>query len=177
MRDASLTYRLLRLVNSPLYATYQELRSIESALIILGDNTLRRVISLAVLSEMNGGQPTEILRMALMRARFCELAAGECRMDAAEQYLLGMLSLVPAMLGVPMEEVTPSLPFRREVCAALEGAENRERCLLTWLEWHERGNWAESDKIVQSNGLSRERLMRCYADGVVWAETALKSGA
>ena len=177
MRDASLTYRLLRLVNSPLYTTYQELRSIESALIILGDNTLRRVISLAVLSEMNGGQPTEILRMALMRARFCELAAGECRMDAAEQYLLGMLSLVPAMLGVPMEEVTPSLPFRGEICAALEGAANHERCLLTWLEWHERGNWAECDTIVHANGLSREKLMRCYADGVVWAETALKSGA
>jgi len=175
MRDASLTYRLLRLVNSPLYHTQQELRSIESALIILGDNTLRRVISVAVLSEMNGGQSTEVLRMALMRARFCELAAGECKMDASEQYLLGMLSLVPAMLGIPMEEVTPSMPLRNEIRAALLGKANPQRSLLAWLESHERGDWAPCDQIAQTVRLNREQLMRCYADAVVWAETALSS--
>jgi len=175
MRDASLTYRLLRLVNSPLYTTRQELRSIESAIIILGDDTLRRVISLAVLSEMNGGQPTEVLQMTLMRARFCELAAGECKMDAAEQYLLGMMSLVPAMLGLPMENVTPSLPLRREICEALQGTENPERSLLSWLESHERGDWTACDLTVQANGLNKEQLMNCYTDAVVWAEAALRS--
>jgi EAL and modified HD-GYP domain-containing signal transduction protein len=175
MRDASLTYRLLRLVNSPLYHTQQELRSIESALIILGDNILRRVISVAVLSEMNGGQSNEVLRMALMRARFCELAAGECKMDASEQYLVGMLSLVPAMLGLPMEDITPSMPLRNEIRDALLGKANPQRRLLSWLECHERGDWAPCDRIVQAIGSSREQLMRCYADAVVWAETALRS--
>ncbi len=175
MRDASLTYRLLRLVNSPLYHTAQELRSIESALIILGDSILRRVISVAVLSEMNGGQSNEVLRMALMRARFCELAAGECKMDASEQYLVGMLSLVPAMLGLPMEDITPSMPLRNEIRDALLGKANPQRRLLWWLECHERGDWAPCDRIVQAIGLSREQLMRCYADAVVWAETALRS--
>ena len=175
LRDASLTYRLLRLVNSPLYAIHQELHSIETAILILGDETIRRVISLAVLSEMNSGQPTEVLRMALMRARFCELAARECRMDAAEQYLLGMMSLVPAMLGLAMEEITPSLPFRREICDALQGISNPERNLLAWLEWHERGNWAECDQIVRTNGQNRETMMRCYADAAVWAEAALRA--
>ena len=175
MRDASLTYRLLRLVNSALYHTQQELRSIESALIILGDNTLRRVISVAVLSEMNGGQFTEVLRMALMRARFCELAAGECKMDGSEQYLLGMLSLVPAMLGLPMEDIAPSMPLRNEIREALLGKANIQRSLLTWLECHERGDWAPCDQIVQAIGLNREQLMRCYADAVVWAEAALRS--
>jgi len=174
-RDASLTYRLLRLVNSPLYAIHQELRSIESALIILGDDTIRRVISLAVLSEMNGGQPTEVLRIALLRARFCELAASESKMDPAEQYLLGMLSLVPAMLSVPMEEIIPTLPFRKEICEALQGTANHERSLIAWLESHERGDWEDCDRTVQAHGLNREKLMRCYADGVVWAETAMRS--
>jgi EAL and modified HD-GYP domain-containing signal transduction protein len=151
------------------------LRSIESALIILGDNTLRRVISVAVLSEMNGGQFTEVLRMALMRARFCELAAGECKMDGSEQYLLGMLSLVPAMLGLPMEDIAPSMPLRNEIREALLGKANIQRSLLTWLECHERGDWAPCDQIVQAIGLNREQLMRCYADAVVWAEAALRS--
>ena len=175
VRDASLTYRLLRLVNSPRYAMKQELRSIETAIIILGDDTLRSVISQAVLSEMNGSRPTEVLHMALMRGRFCELAARACKMDAAEQYLMGMLSLVPAMLGVSMEEITPSLPFRSEICDALNGKSNSERTLLAWLELHERGDWASCDRIVDTNHLSRETLMQCYADGAVWARDALGS--
>ncbi|MGD0628963.1 MAG: HDOD domain-containing protein [Terracidiphilus sp.] len=175
LRDASLTYRLLRLVNSPVYAIQQEVRSIQAAIIALGEDTLRRIVSLAVLSELNGQAPPEILHMALLRARFCELAAGLCRLDPAEQYLLGMLSLVPAMLRVPMEELTPSLPLRAEICEALQGTTNPERCLLDWLESHERADWDLCDMIALSSGLNRERLMRCYAESVAWAETALRS--
>lgn len=175
LRDASLTYRLLRLVNSPVYAIQQEVRSIESAIVALGEDTLRRIVSLAVLSELNGQEPPEILHMALIRARFCELAAGLCRLDPAEQYLLGMLSLVPAMLRVPMEELTPSLPLRAEICEALQGTSNPERCLLEWLESHERGDWELCDLIALSSGLKREQLMRCYAESVPWAEGALRS--
>jgi EAL and modified HD-GYP domain-containing signal transduction protein len=56
-RDASLTYRLLRLVNSPIYGIYREVRSVETAITVLGEATFRRVVSLAVLSELNGDQP------------------------------------------------------------------------------------------------------------------------
>jgi len=177
LRDASLTYRLLRLVNSPVYAIQQEIRSIEMAIIALGEDTLRRIVSLAVLSELNGNEPPEILHMALLRARFCEMAAASCRLDPQEQYLLGMLSLVPAMLRVPMEELTPSLPLRAEICEALQGTMNRERSLLDWLESHERGDWGLCDLIALSTGLKRERLMACYAESVAWAEAALRSAA
>jgi EAL and modified HD-GYP domain-containing signal transduction protein len=110
-----------------------------------------------------------------VRARFCELAARTCRLDAPEQYLLGMFSLLPAMLRVPMSELTPALPLRDEVRQALEGTQNRERCLLQWLESHEHGQWDDCDSIVQANRLSQERLIRCYGDSVVWAQAALRS--
>jgi c-di-GMP phosphodiesterase len=175
LRDASLTYRLLRLVNSPVYAIHQEVRSVESAIIAVGENTFRRMVSLAVLSELNGDEPPEILHMALVRARFCELAASLCGMDTSEQYLLGMFSLVPAMLRLPMEELTPSLPLRAEICEALQGTPNPERRLLAWLESNERGDWRACDRIVQAHGLSHEQLIRCYAQSVVWAGAALRS--
>ena len=104
MRDASLTFRLLRLVNSPICAIQQEVRSVESAIVIIGEETFRRIVSLAVLSELNSDRPPAILHMALSRARFCELAAPLFGLDPGEQYLLGLLSLVPAMLSVAMEE-------------------------------------------------------------------------
>lgn len=175
LRDAAITYRLLRLVNSPLYATHREVRSIESAIIIVGDQTLRRIVSLAILSEFNADQPPEILHMALLRARFCELAARLCWLNPPEQYLLGMFSMVPAMLRVPMKELTPSLPLRDEICDALNGTKNLERTLLTWLELHEHAEWEACDLIVETTGLSQEKLNLCYADAAVWAHVTLSS--
>ena len=106
-RDASLTYRLLRLVNSPMCAVRQEVSSIQAALLAVGEETFRRIATLAIASELNAGQPAEVLRMAFERGRFCELAARERALDATEQYLLGMLSLLPAMLRVPMADLAP----------------------------------------------------------------------
>jgi EAL and modified HD-GYP domain-containing signal transduction protein len=170
--DASLTFRLLRLVNSPIYALRQEVRSIETAIMILGEEAFRRTISLAILSEMNAEQPVEILHMGLLRARFCELAARIFRQDPAEQYLLGLFSLLPAMLRVPMEEIVPCLPLRGQICEALTGTENAERSLLSWIESHERGNWASCDRIASANGLHSNQLMVWYEEALIWAASA-----
>jgi len=169
-RDASLTYRLLRLVNSPVYGIYKEVRSVEAAITVLGEATFRRVMSLAVLSELNGEQPSAILQMSLARARFCELAARKLGEDSDEQYLLGMLSLLPAMLGVPMEEIVPILPLRGQICEALAGTANPERKLLGWLESHEHGDWEACDRFVAKYGLDSKQLAECYIEAVSWAE-------
>ena len=176
-RDTSLTYRLLRLVNSPIYAVRQEVRSIESALMVVGEDSFRRIAMLAITSELSTGQPQEILRMAFVRGRFCELAAGLCGLDPTEQYLLGMLSLLPAMLRLPIEALTPELPLRTEIRQALEGEINPERILLEWLERHENGDWQACDTVVETNGLSQEKVLACYAAAVVWAEGALRFAA
>jgi c-di-GMP phosphodiesterase len=176
-RDPSLTYRLLRLVNSPFCALRQEVRSIESALLIIGEAIFRRIATLAILSELNSGQTAEILQMALLRGRFCALASELCPLDSAEQYLLGLLSLLPAMLGLPMEALTPSLPLRAEIREALEGAASTERSLLAWLEFHERGDWPACDAIAHANNLSAEQLICCYVDAVAWARTTLLCAA
>jgi len=173
LRDAALTYRLLRLVNSPFCALRQEVRSIESAILFLGEDTFRRIATLSILSEFNGGQPPEILQMSLLRARFCALAADTCTLNPAEQYLLGILSLLPAMLGIPMEALTPSLPLRPPIREALEGSPNPERSLLTWLECHERGNWPQCDCLAANHELNVGRLLHCYAEAVDWAKTTL----
>ena len=176
-RDASLTYRLLRLVNSPIYAFREQVRSVQAALIAVGENTFRRIATLAITSELNAGQPVEILRMAFVRGRFCELAAAFSGMDQTEQYLLGLLSLLPAMLRVPMEQLTPLLPLRDEIRRALEGTRNAERILLEWLEAEEQGNWSTCDAVVQGYGLDVLGLVKCYAEAVEWAEAALRSVA
>jgi c-di-GMP-related signal transduction protein len=172
-RDAALTYRLLRLVNSPASAVRQEVRSVHAALVMVGEDCFRRIATLAITSELNAGQPTEILRMAFVRGRFCELAAGHCGLDPTEQYLLGMLSLLPAMLRVRMEELAPGLALREETRKALLGTDTPERVLLNWMENQERGDWAACDALAEANRLDAQPLVHCYAAAVLWAEDTL----
>jgi EAL and modified HD-GYP domain-containing signal transduction protein len=172
-RDAALTYRLLRLVNSPACAMRQEVRSISAALMALGEDVFRRIATLAITSELNSGQPAEILRMAFVRARFCELAAASCGLNTLEQYLMGMFSMLPAMLRAPMEEILSALPLRTEIRCALLGEPNPERTLLAWLEGNEQGDWQGCDAVAQEERLDPEYLQRSYTDALVWAELSL----
>jgi EAL and modified HD-GYP domain-containing signal transduction protein len=177
MCDASLTYRLLRLVNSPVCAMRQEVTSIQSALMLVGDATFRRIAMLAIASDFNTGQPAEVLRMAFERARFCELAAGLCGLVSCEQYLVGMISLFPAMLRILMEDLVKMLPLRTTARDALLGRDTPEGILLHWIVCQEHGNWTMCDDIVRASGMDHEQVMHCHAEAVAWAEAALQSNA
>ncbi|MGA9072230.1 MAG: HDOD domain-containing protein [Terracidiphilus sp.] len=175
--DASLTYRLLRLVNSPVCAMRQEVTSIQSALIMVGEATFRRIAILAIASEFNSDQPSEILRMAFERGRFCELAANLCGLTASEQYLIGMISLFPAMLRILMEDLIRLLPLREKARDALMGMEIPESILLHWVVCQEYGDWEGCDAIIRANNLRADQIMRCHNEAIVWANTALKTNA
>jgi EAL and modified HD-GYP domain-containing signal transduction protein len=172
-RDAALTYRLLRLVNSPACAMRQEVSSISAALIALGEDVFRRIATLAIASDLNAGQPAEILRMAFVRARFCELAAAASGLNTLEQYLMGMFSMLPAMLCAPMEEILSALPLRKEIRRALLGEPNPERTLLAWLEANEQGDWQSCDAGARAQRLDPEYLHGIFTDALVWAELSL----
>jgi EAL and modified HD-GYP domain-containing signal transduction protein len=172
-RDASLTHRFLQLVNSPLYPIRERVRSLQAALLLVGDDTIRHVATLAITSEFNARQPQEILRMAFVRARFCELAAGLCALEQPEQYLLGMFSLLPAMLRIAMPDLVPALPLREKIREALQGAVSPESSLLRWVVAYEQGDWADCDMIAHAHGLNQQETIRCYAKAVAWADEAL----
>jgi len=176
-QDASLTYRLLRLANSPMYATRVDVDCFEAALLMVGENNFRRMVTLAITADLNGKQPLEILRMAFLRGRFCELASERCGLNPNEQFMMGLMSLLPAMMRLPMEELAPALPLREEIREALLGKANPERILLEWLENHEYADWAACDATAQADGLGPEDLARCYALALLWAEAAVDSAA
>jgi c-di-GMP phosphodiesterase len=78
---------------------------------------------------------------------------------------------------MPMEELTPALPLREEICRALEGEANAERSLLQWLECYEYGDWTGCDAVMKMGGLSGELAISCYMEAVAWAEEVLRSVA
>jgi EAL and modified HD-GYP domain-containing signal transduction protein len=167
-RDAALVYRLLRMANSPMCAIRQEVKSIESAIMFLGDNTFRRIAGLAILSELSSGQPAEVFNMAVVRARFCELTAKRAGLNPGEQYLLGMLSLLPAMLLCPMEKLVSDLPLRPAIQQALLDEPVPEAAMLAWIKSYEKNNFQESCDIALAHRLNQQQLTQFYIDAVVW---------
>jgi EAL and modified HD-GYP domain-containing signal transduction protein len=176
-RDGPLTYQLLRLVNSPVWGMRQKVESIEIALVAVGENSFRRIATLAIASEFNGDQPAELLCLAILRGRICELTASKRDLDPFGQYLVGLLSLLPAMQGQPMSELAPTLPLADEILEALLGKKSGERAMLGWLEDFERGDWASCDAAAEADGLDQRELARVYTEAVAWTESALHSGA
>ena len=169
-REQSLSYRLLHMVNSAGYGMSEAVSSIQEALMIVGEETFRRIALLAIATELCAGRSGEILTMSLIRARFCELGAQLCSLSPGEQYLLGMFSLLPAMLRIPMEELTPRLPIRSEIRSALEGVPNRERGLLAWVEGCEHADWQACGEIARTLGIEQEKLNEIHAQAVLWAD-------
>jgi EAL and modified HD-GYP domain-containing signal transduction protein len=176
-RDGPLTFQLLRLVNSPVWGMRQNVESIEVALVAVGENSFRRIASLAIASEFNGDQPAELLCTAILRGRICEVMASKRGLNPFGQYLFGLLSLLPAMQGQPMSEVAPTLPLSADILEALLGKECPERAVLGWLEHFERGDWAACDAAAEASGLDQAELSGVYMEAVAWTETALHSGA
>jgi len=177
MRDGPLAFQLLRFINSPICALRQEVHSIEMALLALGDDAFRRIATLAIASQFNGDQPAEILCTGVVRGRLCETAALSRGLEPFSQYLLGLLSLLPAMQGLPMCDIAPALPLSVEIREALMGTNNPERAVLGWLESYERGDWAACDQAAHSDQLNQEELSSLYVAAVEWAEAALHSAA
>jgi EAL and modified HD-GYP domain-containing signal transduction protein len=155
----------------------QEVTSIQTALMLVGEAAFRRIAMLAIAGDFNSDQPAEILRMAFERARFCELASKLCGLAPNEQYLIGMVSLFPAMLRVLPEDMIRMLPLREAARDALLGKENHEGILLHWMVCQEHGDWARCDAIVRANGLRHDQVMRRHAEAVAWAEMALRSNS
>ena len=161
-RDPALAYRLLCLVNSPASGIHQEVHSLESALIAVGEQTFRRMATLAITETLNEGKSIEVLRMALARARFCELAARSPCAIRQNSISYACSACYPRCfkLQVPMEESISALPMRVEIREALLGDGNSERCLLCWMESSESGDWSNRDTIADEKRLDQKQLMK-----------------
>lgn len=175
--DPALTYRLLRYVNSPLCPIREEVRSVQAALMIVGETLFRRFSRLAIMSEINSGQTGELLRTAFVRARFCELAAELLQFEPQEQYLMGLFSLLPAMVQAPMEEALAGLPLRSEARRALLGEFAPLHCLVDWIACYERADWQGANQVAAERGLAPEKLQECFAHAVLWADEMLWTSA
>lgn len=171
-RDVSLAWRLLRYVNSPWFSWRTEVRSLRHALVLLGALECRKWATVVALSSLAENRPSELMVVALQRGRFLEslapLAARGHRAD--DLFLLGMLSLLPAMTGQPMEVLIGDLPIARDVRAALLGGKGSLRQLLDLCVACERGAWPNMARLAARVGVEDALVAGLYSRALEYAD-------
>ncbi|HLZ14005.1 MAG TPA: HDOD domain-containing protein [Candidatus Acidoferrum sp.] len=162
--DPSLTYKLLRYLNSPLLGRSGEVRDIPRAVRLLGEMEFRRWISIVAVVSLATGKPIELARTAVMRGYFCEQvaeASGRAA-EASELFLMGLLSVADALLDRPMERVLEDLPVSKDMAAALLGGENEFRRVLDLMLAYECGTWNSVAKAARRASVKEAALPECY---------------
>ena len=169
--DASLTVRVLRCINSAAFGVKREVQSIRQALVLLGLDQIRKWASVWAIAGLNGGASFELVTMAILRARSCELLAQEINgpEGSSEFFLLGLCSLLEGMLGVPLAEAIEQLPLSATVKGALSGESNSAKAVLDAVIAYERGEWDEAAKMAQLAAINPDSLAIVYAESLKWA--------
>ncbi len=174
--EPSLMYRLLRLANSPMVAARSDVTSFLGAFMLVGEDRFRKLVSVAASGMLGNDQPpAALISLSLERARFCELLASLIGENSTEQFMLGMLSLVDAVMQVPMETVVKALPLRPGAKAALLGATNSASLPLSLIRSFENGAWGACAHEAQRMGVSEETLAGLYIESVQWANEVTAS--
>jgi EAL and modified HD-GYP domain-containing signal transduction protein len=169
--DPSLCYRILRTVNSAGFALQTTISSIREALVLLGRDAIRRWASLWMLAGLNQHAHSELLATAAMRARCCELLGSLQNDDeaAADGFLLGMCSLLDAVLERPMESLLEELPLPPLVRAALMGEDNPRRLLLDCATAYAAGQFDTSIRAAQRLRIDPLQVPKAYNEALRWA--------
>ncbi len=172
-KDVSLSYKLLRYINSAFFAKNHRIGSIKQALVYMGQAEIRRFVSLIAMSNLATGKPNELVRASCIRAKFCELIVGPQAdpADRAEHFTLGIFSLIDAIIGQPMEMIMEALPLADTIKQALVDRSGPLFPYLMLVEAYERGKWKMVGPLSVALKLEGLNLPELYLEACKWADS------
>ncbi|HEY3380742.1 MAG TPA: HDOD domain-containing protein [Vicinamibacterales bacterium] len=175
-QEASITFRLLRRVNSAAYGFRVETSSIRHALVLLGEREIKTCATVWAMAEMARDQPFELVIVSTLRARLCEMLAAPAGLAAqgSDLFLVGMFSLLDVILEQPMDKIVSMLPLSPEIKQALLGQQNPLRAVLDCVTAYERGRWDEACALASTAGFSEGALPSSYLEAIDWTRNVFE---
>lgn len=158
-RDPSLSYKILRTVNAAAFDLQREVQSIREALMLVGTRQLQNWISLLVMSGVND-KPRELITSALVRARMCELLGTKSGVAEAA-FTVGLLSILDALLDVPMEDALQAMPLTATIREALLDRSGLLGMILKTALRQEAGD-------IPAAGIGIQPVQAAYLDALDW---------
>lgn len=176
-QDQSLAYKLLSYVNNVRYGTSDPITSFRHAVVFLGKDNMRRFISLVYATCINENKPSELSRMSLVRARFCELIAGkrQNKVEPQDAFMCGLFSLLDAMMDRPFSEIISSMPIKEEIKQALIAKKGELAFYIGLVLDYETLNWPRVKVRVQKLGIDEQEAIDTYLEATKWANKILST--
>ena len=164
-KDLSLSYKLLRLINSAFFGLPREVSSIKQAIVMLGHKKVKTWASLLSLSAVDN-KPNELRVVAMTRARMCELLAKHHQASAELSFAAGLFSTLDALLDKTLATVLGQLPLSLELSEALLNKSGPAGQVLRDVLNYEKGDWL----ALGASPLPVEVIARSYLDAIHWAK-------
>jgi c-di-GMP-related signal transduction protein len=173
--NVSISYKLLRLINSVFFGLHSKVNSIRNALVLLGVKEIKKWVTLIALRGMAEDKPNELVITALIRAHICEALADKVGIAdrKPDLFLMGMFSLIDALLDRSMEESLRGIPVAEEIRGALLGEPNNLRKVLELVIFYEKGDWDRFNAQCRALGLISEEFPQLYFDSLNMVQKVL----
>ncbi len=163
-QDVSLSYKLLRYINSAFFSLSTTIESIRSAVVYLGVKTIKEIATLLTLSSVND-KPHELFVIAMTRAKMCETLAVELKQTNKESFfLVGLFSVLDGLLDARMVDILDSLSLSEEINRALLHHEGLLGQTLQNVINYERGEWDKENTLQLSN----KTKANAYIEALCW---------
>ncbi len=170
-REISLSYRLLRYINSAFFGLRNKISSLKQALLLLGEKEIRKWITLVTLATLGEDKPEELVVQSILRAKFCESLAPSIGLlhRAEDLFLMGMFSMIDALLDRPLSEILSDLPISEDVKRALLGEENPLAMVYHYILLYEKADWERLSELGLRLGIDEARVGPLYMEAVRWS--------
>jgi c-di-GMP phosphodiesterase len=176
-RDAALSFKLLRYINSAGFGLSCEIQSFRHAVTVLGYQNLHKWLALLLVTAARQSQVPALVTTAVGRGRLAELL-GHGLFEAPERdnlFITGAFSLLPAILQTPLDQIAEQVALPDAVSEALvrrSGPFGPLLDLVLTLETLDQPGSAERvAELAMSLGLAHDALNRAQMQALVWAES------
>jgi len=175
--DLSISYRLLRYVNSAYFGQAKKVESLVQAIMILGQKQIVRWLRVIILSDMDAmGNAQAAALTSVQRARFLELLGESDKqipISSESMFFMGIFSMLDVLLGIPMEEVLKELPLSEDVKDALLGRDLKARFWLELVENFEQAHWDKISQMIKEKNLNPWETSLLYIEAMKWTREIL----
>lgn len=167
--DLSISYKLIRFLNSSTFGFIQTINSIKQAIMLLGRDELRKWLTLIVISEMQVDNNEELVKNTIVRGRFCELLAGKIvPQKKSKAFIVGLFSDLDLFMDKPMQTLVDEIHLEKEVCEALLGEENSIRKILELVKAYEKMDVRKVQAYCEDLNIDKQILFDIYSEAIDW---------
>lgn len=170
-RDVTLSYKLLRYANSPIFRRRSEISTIKQALVTLGSAELKRFLGLMFATNVNPDKPSELINSAMVRAKFCELLSQDIKspVDSSIAFLTGLLSLIDAIVDEDLTVILEKLPLAQEIKDTLLTGKGTIAAILKLIGFIENAQWDKTTIVIDKLNIEKSIVVEHYHQAISWA--------